>query len=235
MGYVDTVKSDGAASLYLMNQASGQFLDSIGTRHLTQSGTITRRQSVFPMQGAGILPDPASGVAEGPLAITSIDNISIEGWINLTSASHYGAWASQAETSSASGISIGMANGSPGLSSGVAGNKITVLHDGLSWNPTNFVVGVGLHHIVMTRTTGGSDLVYVDGAYAVTASGAVPSLNAGAATTKVGGYIVPSGPDYRIANYAFGGVAFYNLVLTPAQIANHYREGLRASVVGGYS
>lgn len=231
MGYAETCKADGAVALYLMDEASGQFRDSIGTQHLTPVGTFTRRQNALP--GGGILPDGSTGYAVSATSVLTVsDNITMECWINLLSTTtSYGCLVSNAPDASSNGVSFGLGNGGSGLGSAFQGNQITVLYDGVRWNPTSFTVSLGIHHLAITRTTTNLTAVYIDGVLQGNSPdpGAPPAAPSGA-TTKVGGYITGGGTSSRVANVPVGGAGFYSTVLSAAQLLNHYKVGLRNGV-----
>ncbi|AMM21989.1 hypothetical protein AX769_19865 [Frondihabitans sp. PAMC 28766] len=85
--YVDTVSSQGASSLWRLNEASGTAVyDNVGYNDMTTTGTVTRGASGSASDGSKATTfDGSTGYAATKTAVAGPQTFSVEAWINTTS------------------------------------------------------------------------------------------------------------------------------------------------------
>ncbi|MFM9920122.1 LamG domain-containing protein [Lacisediminihabitans sp. H27-G8] len=204
-------------------------LADIGTSISDRVGTNNGTYFNGPVLGAAgaIAGDPNTAVTfdgvndYGQVARQIADSFSIEFWFKSTQGLGSGAqWNSGAGLVDADvtgvandfGISL-LANGQ--VLAGIGNPDTTIA------SPTGKNDGLW-HHVAFTRAVaGGQIILYLDGSSVATSTANTNSLTSSAS--------VNFGRIATAANYYKGSldeIAFYNSVLTPAQISNHYLSGL---------
>ncbi len=218
--YVETVRIDGAESLWSLGERSGAVLDRAGGYDLTVSGGVTRGQpgAVPGDADAAMAFDGRSGLAATTVQTPAPQVFSVEAWVNTRS--------------TAGGVLLEFGNTNTGLAP-VHDRMLSIdpsgrLRFGIWQNAHAVVTSPGSyndgrwHHVVGTFRPGAMTL-YVDGVQ-VAAGDAVMAeplhgyWRVGAGVTWVSG-----------ASSWFSGlldeVAVYPSVLSAGQVANHFAAG----------
>jgi Concanavalin A-like lectin/glucanases superfamily len=216
--YASVILADTPAGYWRLDDVSGQFQDVSGHGHPTTSisGTPTYSQAGALAGDTDTAVSFAGGTDWGNILHHADFNVgngpfSIEAWVYQTGGIwFFGKW-DPADTGWAVGISPGV--GLLGYNAGVnywfdAAEAVPSLN---AW-----------HHIVFTKS-GGTATAYVDG---------VAQTNTGTPSTVIadtGNSLAIGAAGNSTSNKFLGKldeVAFYNYVLTPAQVAAHYVAGI---------
>jgi len=114
------------------------------------------------------------------LVSNAVANVTIEGWINLASASKKGALVKIGNTTTGYGIGVG------GTNWDTNGNNLIMLFESSRWIDTATLIGLGKHYLTMSINSAGVPKAYLDGVLinSYAGSGAV----APSAIFQIGGY-----------------------------------------------
>jgi len=115
---------------------------------------------------------------------------------------------------------VGVRNGG---CSGSATECLTVIYEGLSWQPTSYQLPLGSWmFVVMTMTSGGGGTLYINGVSVASTSSRIFS---GTQTSLGGNVAFDASSDSRYFDGSEAQVAYFNTVLTASQVSALYSAG----------
>lgn len=147
--------------------------------------------------------------------LTSSVEFSCASWINLATTSSHGTVFSMG-TSGGWGIGVG------GTEFGTAGNKLFGLAGGVAWKNFNVDIGIGWHHIVLTKdsTTWKG---YIDAVVCPTTFGG--TIIAPTGNSTIGANVVTFLPQYRLFDGKIDELGVWSKALTLQEITDLYNGG----------
>jgi len=205
--YSARVIADGATNYWRLDEASGLALDSIGGKHGTVSGGVTRDQPGLVADGRAVQFDGvATSKIQSALAVTLPAACTFEAWVQTTWPDYRPIFTLRPEANFQIATKNAPTNG-----------VVQVWNGGFAFGSK--LIADGARHHVVVVFTGTDCLVSVDGALDTTTP-LVHSLRSGPARL---------GHDQADAISWLGAmdeVALYATALTPAQILAHYQLGI---------
>jgi hypothetical protein len=226
VSYSSEVLADSPVIWLKLDEASGGFADS-GSDGTGFSDLATSTQQ-SPLVADGLYSAASSGSGIGlrssvpaPLAGS---NVTQEVWVDIPSGDQKGTFTHLGTGSAGWGFGIG--NGSV---TSIAGRKLTVLIAGVAFYDSGHTFTDGIHHIVMTHTTGSNFVIYVDGSQVFSGTfGTPPSAGAG-----VGVGVLPDAGSYELSSgIKVDHPAFYASALSGARVSAHYLAGSGLNLAG---
>jgi len=216
--YPATVLADAPVAYYRFEEVAGtSALDSSGGGN---NGTYTNgpvlAQAGLPQLGLAVSFDGVNDHVVTPRTVAT--DFTLEMWVRSTATSPVGAQAFQGD-----GLLWSDVGGSANDFVFAALNDRAAFFTG---NPDTTVIGTtaindGIwHHVVATRTMGGTKQVYVDGVLQATGATSGLPLNAQALIMIAGNTL-----DSRYFEGLVDEVAYYITVLSPARILAHFAAG----------
>jgi len=210
--YAAAVAADGASAHWRAGEASGNMLDSIGSNHLTFTGTPTRGRPGMVNGDADTAISFGSGVyATGSQISSPTTQITLEGWLKGT--------APPADTSL-----IGQHSGTQGaqlyLSNNFSGTVYFYINaTEIHVTRTTLWTDGRNHHIVGTWD-GSFARIYIDGTLAAGPTSVSGPITWPAIPLQIGAYNNSLGShDLQDVDE----IAYYPTALSAAQILNHYQ------------
>jgi hypothetical protein len=200
-----------------LDEASGNASDATGNGNtLTNNGGASYSTGKI-NNGLGTLNGSSQNLQMGSPVSSAVANVSMGGWVYLSSSSMKGAFAHNGSAAgNGDGYAIGVGNGAMNSN----GNHLMVYFDGVAGNDTGVSIGTGWHHIFITR---GSTTwhMYIDGVdigvtYSTTPNTPTSNFTLGFdAANDTGSY--------------FGGMldewGFWTRELTPTEVSQLYNGG----------
>lgn len=217
--YEQVIRADGPAGYWRLGERAGtSAIDLVAANTGTYAGTYTLGApgGVNDGDGAFAISTAAYGKMTAAAIATGASVWSIEAWINPAALPNNNDSPAVINGTSAVGYGFAVNNGG-----GTAGSKLAILRAGIAWFDTGytFPAANAWYHVVVTRD-GTTAIGYVNAVAAPNTT--IAAFNAPATSTLVGTYDVTA----RF-NGTVDELAIYAHALSPAQILNHYRAGVR--------
>lgn len=209
--YAELVRADGATGYWRLGDASGQARDTIGTNHMTFTGTPTYAQTGALVGETDTAIDFTSAFATGTSQTLPTGAVSLEAWCKLTSFPGDGAL-------------IGQYNGS-GVLLLLSNNFGGSVYFYINANPINEVLTtIGVWHHVVGTWDGANARLYLNGTLLIGPTALAGPIATPAVAMEIGAYSSSAGS--RIPGLV-DEVAIYPTALTGDQAARHYRCGIQ--------
>ena len=220
--YGQAVVTDGAVGYWQLGGDSGTATNLAATGSMTQpsltySGGVSIGSAPnSTLGGSSSVFNGTSGYASATSPYSVGGNYTVAGWVKVNALpTSAGADPYPFSTFFYYGdVGVGIRNGG---CSGSVTECLTVIYDGVSWDPTSYAPPIGSWMFVaMTMTSSGGAELYVNGTQVAAVSS---GINSGTATS------IASSQGARYLNGAEAQVAYFNSVLSASQISDLYTAG----------